>query len=257
MMRRQVMLGWEPAKHPRVAKGDGQAAGKVGGITDRITAQAKLVLAMNALLLLQMELMVFTQTVHGGLVDTLIEIWAEYHRRVDNIMQMARTPKRMIMAACFFKELELRSSQVIAKTEDGEKLRQELINNQLLTSDGAKWNQMAWSQEREQLLPTDGEVKDIHATHKILQQVYALAQMPGLILRFHAPRDIRRMGSKDGNAVIPWKLVIGHREQSASRLHNHLKSLCHLAVRQLVLARIRPAKMNGSPLAQRVSQMIS
>ena len=151
----------------------------MGGVTDRITAQAKLVLrqedAMNALLLLlllllllQMELMVCAQTIHVGLVDTLIEIWAEYHRRVDNIVQMARTPKQMIMAACFFKELELRSSQVIAKTEDGEKLRQELIKNQLLTSDGAKWNQMAWSQEREQLLPTDGEAKDIHATHKIL-----------------------------------------------------------------------------------------
>ena len=68
-----------------------------------ISALVKLVLhqeeTMNALLL-----EMFTQTGHGGLVDTLIEISAEYHHRVDNTMQMAKTPARMIMATCFCKE---------------------------------------------------------------------------------------------------------------------------------------------------------
>ena len=105
------------------------------------------------------------------------------------------------MASCLFKELLDRSKQVVAQTPAGEFLRKELMTVKIISEDGSSWHQMAWSQEKQQLLPTDGQRLTILQARDTIQELYELCQSPGLILRFHALRAISKL-AKDGSTVV-------------------------------------------------------
>ena len=90
----------------------------------------------------------------------------------------------------------------------------------------------------------------------MVQEMKELSQQPGIILRFHALKALNRLAARDGNTVVPWKLVIGHREKDASRMHQLLKQICNSGLTQLLLMRIRPATMKRSPLAVKTGQMM-
>ena len=76
----------------------------------------------------------------------------------------------------------------------------------------------------------------LQQAYDVLKEIYELCQCQGLILRFHALRALQKVG-KDGNSVIPWKLVIGHREAKADRMHSLVSQLCNSEVTQLILLR--------------------
>ena len=165
-----------------------------------------------------------------------------------------RSPLRVVMAECFFKELEARSAKVLAQGPEAERLRQDLIQQKLLSEDGQKWLQLQWSTEHEKLMPTTAAALPTQQAHEIIRDTQQLVQVPGLLLRFHALKPLNRVQIKDGTVVVPWKMVIGHREPKASVLFRHMQALCHSGVTQLTLTRIRQANMKRSPMAQKIAQ---
>ena len=169
-------------------------------------------------------------------------------------MMVETSPLRIMMAASLLTELSSRSSKVVDSTPEAAKLRTELIKQQLLTPDGKRCLYLEWSPEKEKRVPTEAEPRDIHQAHQTLQETVAQVQRPGTVIRFHALRALQKFNAKDGNAVIPWKMTIGLREEAAKALYQNVRLLCGNAVTQLVLIRIRPANMKRSGLAQRLSQ---
>ena len=135
----------------------------------------------------------------------------------------------------------VRSSKVQALGQEADKLRKELIHQRLLTEDGQAWLQLQWSSEKERLEPTTAPVLPLAKAHEAIVAIPALVQIPGLLLRFQALRPLNKLQTKDGSTVVPWKMVIGHREEKAKLLYGHLQTVCHSAVTQLVLTQIRPA----------------
>ena len=115
-----------------------------------VTAMARLLLqqedALNGLSL-ETEFMVFMQL------------------KTEGSQLAARCPLRMMMSTCLFKELEDRSSKLMAATVSGDAVRKELIKTKLITEDGLHWNQLMWNAEAEQLQPTDGPRLSLQQAH--------------------------------------------------------------------------------------------
>ena len=102
---------------------------------------------------------------------------------------------------------------------------------------------------RSQVAPvrTEAEAMPMQRGKDLLQELITLAQIPGVVLRFHALRALSGV----------WKLVSGHRITESSRAHANLMELSHSGFTQLLLLRLRPANMRRSPLAQRVGNMLT
>ena len=141
-------------------------------------------------------------------------------------------------------------------TPEGQLLRQELVKAKLLTEDGQEWNQVQWSAELGHLVATAEAPMTLARAHALLQDILQVVQQPCLVLRFHALKSLERVEAKDGGTVIPWKLVIGMRTEAACQLYQKVSALCHCALTQLIMTRVRMATMKRSPLAQQISQMI-
>ena len=207
-------------------------------------------------LLLEMELMIFMQSGEGSVLQALTMISEGWHKQLPAQNATSahgakdRSPLRVVMAQCFFTELAARSSKVQASRQEADKLRKELIHQRLLTEDGQAWMQLEWSSERERLEPTSAPVLPLAKAHEAIMAIQTLVQIPGLLLRFHALRPLHKIQAKERMAlrwchgrcstVVPWKMVIGHREEKAKLLYGHMQTVCHSAVTQLVLTRIRP-----------------
>ena len=198
--------------------------------------------------------MIFTQTGDKGMVPTMLKVSQEWHLKVED-KSATPTPLRMVMITALFKELELRSQKVMQATPDGQMLRAELVKARLMSEDGQRWNQVQWSAEQAQLVPVDAPTLSTAQAHTLPQEILHLVQQTGLVLRFHALKSLQRVETRDGNTAVPWKLVIGLRGDLANQLHAKLQVLCHCAMTQLVMARMRQANMRRSPLAQQLSQM--
>ena len=214
---------------------------------------------INALLA-EVEFMIFLQAGPGSITSTMVKVSEEWHKHLQNErtaqMQRERSPLRMIMAMSMFKELELRSAKVIASTAEAATLRKELISQQILTEDGKAWNQLQWSPEKGRLLPSNAPTLELHKAHGVLQEIQRLVQIPGLLLRFHALKALHKFHATDGMAVIPWKMVVGHRLKESHLLYQAMQEISHSGVTQLILMRARPAGLKRSPLAQRISQAL-
>ena len=186
----------------------------------------------------------------GGFVS------AAWHARTEGTSQATRSPLRMILAACLFKELEDRSSKVVSHNFTGHKLRQELIKKQIISEYGAQLNQLQWNQEKEQLLATEGARQTLQQAQAAVGELRQLCQKPGLIVSFHALKSLTKVLARDGQQIIPWKMVIGHREPDARRMYTLMQGLTHCGITQLLLMRVRPANMKRSPPAQKIGQML-
>ena len=67
--------------------------------------------------------------------------------------------------------------------------------------------------------------------HAMIMALQQLVQMPGLLLRCLPLRSLPKVTTKEGQVVVPWKLVLGHRVQEATKslLHSHgsEQQCCH------------------------------
>ena len=162
------------ARHPnKQRKGDGKGKKRGRQANSLVGAMARLLIqhedALNALHL-ELEFMIFAQMGHGSVIPSMVKVSEEWHKRTEGNMQASTPPLRMIMATCLFKKLLDTSKQVIAQTPAGELLRKELMTAKIISEDGKSWHQMAWSQEKLQLLPTDGQRLSILQAHETIQQ---------------------------------------------------------------------------------------
>ena len=152
--------------------------------------------ALNSLLL-EMEFMFFpadgSRQHHSPLGLHFGEVASESAGRQHH-PAMEKSPLRMVMAQCLFRELlvEARSSKVIASTPEASQLRQELVRQRLLTEDGMGWQQMQWSAERERLEPTGDPRLDSQKAYTVIRELQTLLQTPGLLLRLHALKPCRK-----------------------------------------------------------------
>ena len=62
----------------------------------------------------EMEFMYFAQMGVGGILPTLGKVSAAWHAKVDGTSLSMRSPLRMMLTACLFKELGDRSTRVMA-----------------------------------------------------------------------------------------------------------------------------------------------
>ena len=90
-----------------------------------------------------------------------------------------------------------------------------MVKQQLLSEDGQYWLQFQWSAEQERLIPTTAQPLSVKQAHDIIREVQEILQTPGILLRFHALKPLHKTQARDGSAVVPWKMLIGHRETSA------------------------------------------
>ena len=89
------------------------------------------------------------------------------------------------------------------------------------------------------------------------EELHGLVQIPEVILSFQALRSLSKVTSRDGQAVVPWKVMIGLRSPEATAAHGILMKLTNRALKQLILTRLRPATMRRGLLAQRIGQMLA
>ena len=197
----------------------------------------------------EMELMVFMQNGEGSVLRSLTLISEEWHKQAGKPQgsQLAtRGPLRVVMAQCFFKELEARSAKV-PSTEGGP------IEAGASEATGAVggWSVLATAP----MVPSPCLCSRLTTSSERCRR-YSRPRS-GILLRFHALKPLHKTQARDGSAVVPWKLVIGHWEAKAPVLWQHLqRCLCHHAVTQLVLTRIRQATIKRSHLAQKISQIL-
>ena len=85
----------------------------------------------------------------------------------------------------------------------GQKLREELAKTKILAEDGAHWNYMTRSVEKEQLVPANGKPLPMQKAYNMLQDLYRLIQVPGLLQRFHALKCLSKITTWEGQAVVP------------------------------------------------------
>ena len=189
----------------RSRKGSGKGNPKILGNSHGTTDSAPREDATHSLTM-EMEFLCFAQQGPGGIIPTMVQLSAAWHAKTEGTRQASRSPLRMILATCLFKELEDRfSNKVIAKDQAGTRtllrLRQELIKKQLISEDGTQWSRVQWSPEKEQLVATDGTKQTLQAANATITELRQMAQKPGLILRFHAVKSLTKVVARDGNQV--------------------------------------------------------
>ena len=96
--------------------------------------------------------------------------------------------------SCWLHEMLTRLEKVMQQNQEGTLLRQEL------------------------LMPTEADAMPVMRSKELLVEFLKLVQVPGVVLRFHA--------LKEGQAVVPWKLVLGNRLKESDRAHAILLEMC-------------------------------
>ena len=121
------------------------------------------------------------------------------------------------MAQCPFRELQARSSKVIASTPQ---LHQELVRQRLLTEGAVDAMVQGTGAPGAAVDPSQ-------KAHTVIRELQTLVQTPDLLLRFHALKPLQKLQDWENATVVPWKMTIGHREAASITLHRHRKLLCH------------------------------
>ena len=177
-------------------------------------------------LLLEMELMMFMQNGEGSVIQPLMAISEAWHKQtaMPNGSQAMLAERSSVEGCDGPVLLQGQSSKVIAQGPEAERLRQELIQEELLSEDGQKWLQLQSMVGRAREVDAHQCSSPPHAPGEVIRDIQLLVQSPGLLLRFHALKPSNRIQAKDGSGVVPWKMVIGHRKPKASVLFQHLKA---------------------------------
>ena len=152
------------------------------------------------------------------------------------------------MIASFFKELELRSQKVLG-TETESRADQGSADDggrPILEPDDVVKGQMPVGTSRRKL--------GLQLVHQLLQEIQALVQQKG----GHPALARASLTAESGGRrwIRGGAVEAGTCLEGTTQLYNKLHLLSHPALTQLVLARLRPATLTRSPLAQQVSQMI-
>ena len=211
--------------------------------------------------MLEMEFMLFTQVNgQGSLGETAVKISAEWHQHMEN-KDPSRHPLRMIMFTMFVRELELRMRKTLDATETSNQLRKELMDKGhkgLMSADGQGWNYVRWDADQAKLIPASEAPLPVNEAIRLVALVQELAQQPNMILRFCALRALAKTGTSAKSAtksnIVPWKLTIAMRAPRALELHQALQTLSRNSIMQLILARLRPATFQRSPLAKTLAK---
>ena len=162
----------------------------------------------------EMAFMAFAQTGQGGVVRSMVEVSQAWHGKAKGTALMEKTPLCMVMLTCLLKKLG-ESHEANDRRRSAEKRAHP--SPRLLTNDGAKWHQMTWSQEKEQLVPTDAEQAESQGPTPGVDHP---GPDPWMGLRFHAPHSLSQVVTKEGQSVVAWKLILGHRIVEAIREKN-------------------------------------
>ena len=265
----------QPNKHQRGGKGKGGIKGprkanangsREPEYHDLLSKVARLMIAHEdtlQTLLLESEFMVFMQAVGpGSLGEMVLKVSTEYHK--DQGSQDAeRQPLRMLMSTVIFRELGLRLEKAMAETPEGENIRKELIQQELLTPDGQAWHYMKWNADLRKLVPLKAAPIPMKEACQLVHSIYQMLQTPGLIVRFCALKGLDKVdmtqsasGTSGSTNVIPWKLTVAMRAPRSTELYQALRRLCHCSVMQVVLLRMRPASLQRSPAAQDIAKHV-
>ena len=113
-----------------------------------------------------------------------------------------------------------------------------------------RWSYTAWDQEKQQSLPTEAPPlanQEIVAALKILK---AAALTDGVIHRFS---PLHKLTDSPQSKVVVFQLVLTTRP-TAEKVHAEMSKLTNLAVTSLVGMRIRPERLQISPLAKQMMQ---
>ena len=95
-----------------------------------------------------------------------------------------------------------------------------------------------------------------------LQRMLTLLQNEALIKRFHALRPNQQIqkligtDSENPSAVILWRVTLALTHTYSNELRGLWHQLANTGLWQLILARMRPATMQRSPLAQHLGRML-
>lgn len=257
--------GEMPSKQAR-GKGKGakkgvEASAKEAQHSEMNRLMARLLISIEDSLntvMLEMEFMLFTQVNgQGSLGETAVKISAEWHQQMEN-KDPSRHPLRMVMFTMFVKELELRMRKTLDATETGNQIRKEFMDKGLMSADGQGWNYMRWDADQAKLIPTSEAPLPVNEAIRLVALVQELAQQPNMILRFCALRALAKTDTSAKSAtksnIVPWKLTIAMRAPRAQELHQALQTLSRNSIMQLILARLRPATLQRSPLAKTLAK---
>eukprot|EP00439_Symbiodinium_sp_Y106_P081683 s26_g20.t2 len=198
----------QPNKHQRGGKGKGGIKGprkanangsREPEYHDLLSKVARLMIAHEdtlQTLLLESEFMVFMQAVGpGSLGEMVLKVSTEYHK--DQGSQDAeRQPLRMLMSTVIFRELGLRLEKAMAETPEGENIRKELIQQELLTPDGQAWHYMKWNADLRKLVPLKAAPIPMKEACQLVHSIYQMLQTPGLIVRFCALKGLDKASTR-------------------------------------------------------------
>ena len=154
------------------------------------------------------------------------------------------TTLRAALLTSLWMELEAR----LTKLESDQAATKFYVDSGHLHLHPTRWSYTAWDQDKQQSLPTDAPPltnQEIVAALKILK---AAALTDGVIHKFS---PLHKLPENPQSKVVVFQLVLTTRP-TAEKVHAEMSKLTNLAVTSLVGLRIRPERLQISPLAKQL-----
>ena len=154
------------------------------------------------------------------------------------------TTLRTALLTSLWMELEAR----LAKLESDQAATKFYVDSGHLHLNPTRWSYTMWDQDKQQSLPTEAPPltnQEIVAALKILK---AAALTDGVIHKFS---PLHKLSENPQSKVVVFQLVLTTRP-TAEKVHAEMSKLTNLAVTSLVGLRIRPERLQISPLAKQL-----
>ena len=188
------------------------------------------------------QLVLFFNTSDMGTLTLLKEITNNWQKAYQE--KKTTTTLRAALLTSLWLELETR----LAKLESDQAATKLYVDSGHLHLNPTRWSYTAWDQEKQQSLPTEEPPlanQEIVAALKILK---AAALTDGVIHRFS---PLHKLTDSPQSKVVVFQLVLTTRP-TAEKVHAEMSKLTNLAVTSLVGMRIRPERLQISPLAKQM-----
>ena len=186
----------------------------------------------------------FFNTSDMGTLTLLKEITSNWQKAYQE--KKTTTTLRAALLTSLWLELETR----LTKLESDQAATKLYVDSGHLHLHPTRWSYTAWDQEKQQSLPTEEPPlanQEIVAALKILK---AAALTDGVIHRFS---PLHKLTDSPQSKVVVFQLVLTTRP-TAEKVHAEMSKLTNLAVTSLVGMRIRPERLQISPLAKQMMQ---
>ena len=260
-------------------KGQGKGKGKKGqaklqSIKDESTPDSKTVPQTLSKLVLRHEdslqclatetdFFVFLSAGPGSILKLMMAKTTEWHQAPQEDRPL---PLRILILKVMLEELHTRTLK-LQSTDSSDHLIQTLVRLKFLQlgddqKDPYIFPRMKWDHEKNEIqaLP-EAQVSLTLALHT-LQRMLTLLQNEALIKRFHALRPNHQIqkalgtDSENPALVIPWRVTLALTHNFSNELRGLWHQLANTGLWQLILARMRPANMQRSPLAQHLGRLL-